>query len=203
MHTTGSPQASAMVVTRLHIFGAIVLILFGMLILLASLVATNRSLVGYQHSFSAGRMYFDKPLLPDHPFYPALMVRDRAVLWIADEERALFLRVRYAEERRLRAEQLMQQGQVGLAVTTFSKSQKYLLQAARQSLELTQFPGRTQTHTPDFVRSTMAENLDKSLWLLEDFRASAQGQDHALLTMLSEETKQVRELLRQHDSAVE
>lgn len=117
------------------------------------------------------------------------MVRDRVGLWSASPEEIVPLKVTYAEERRERAMALLEKGQRSLAVSTFSKSQKYLLQAARLCLELPESSSETLQQ--------MAENLDRSLWYTEQFKNQAQGPDHGLLIHLSEETAQVRELLYQ------
>jgi len=178
-----------MVVTKTQVLAMFGFVLMGFAILIVSLVASNRALVGHQMRFSAARVYVHGPMLPDHPLYAVLMVRDRVGLWSASPEEKVPLKVTYAEERRERAMALLDQGQHSLAVSTFSKSQKYLLQAARLCLALPESSAETLLK--------MAENVDRSLWYTEQFKQQAQGPDQGLLMHLSEETVQVRELLYQ------
>lgn len=177
-------QSTTMPVSKVQIFWMAVLSIFGCFILLISLLATNRVSAGHETPLTEGKLYFDGPMLPDHPLYPLLMVRDRVSLWTASEYEAIFLQVRFAEERRQRALVLLKQGQHEMALTTISKSQKYLLFATRQSLAL---PAESTGHHRD-----LADILDKSLQHLEYIQDQTPTSNHDLLQHLAEDTRHAR-----------
>lgn len=79
------------------------------------------------------RIYFDRKILPDHLFYPALMILDKIKLDAADKETQTLLKIDYAEKRLAAAKTLFVQGKNDLAFVTAGKAHQYLLQANRET----------------------------------------------------------------------
>ncbi len=86
-------------------------------------------------SFSEKTLYFDE-ILPDHVLYPALMIVDRVQLETAPPNERIFMQVEYAHRRLEYAEQLLETNKQDLAVTTITKAEKYLYNAAQESQHL-------------------------------------------------------------------
>lgn len=78
------------------------------------------------------QVYFDRKILPDHLFYPVLMIMDKIKLDAADPETKVLLKVDYAEKRLAAAKTLFVQGKNDLAFVTTGKAHQYLLQANRE-----------------------------------------------------------------------
>ena len=76
-------------------------------------------------------------MLPDHPFYWAKMVRDRVMLIVErNPQKRLERLLLYADKRIGAAEVLAEGNKPELAVSTATKAEKYLEQAAAQYLKL-------------------------------------------------------------------
>lgn len=111
---------------------SVVLLLFCFIVLLVSLFTSNRMQTGQSARLPATRMYLSEQILPDNALYLPLMVRDRVRLVTTAKEEQVFLKLEYAEARYQSAVALVDKGQEQLAITTMTKSQKYLLQAVYQ-----------------------------------------------------------------------
>lgn len=115
---------------------AVLLLIFGSGILYSSIYSVNRSLTNQASGrLCAKEWYWSDQLLPDHPLYPALMVRDKISLWAAPDDQRQRRQLLYAQERLDSARQLAAKGNMDLAVSTLSKSQLYLLTVAKDSRE--------------------------------------------------------------------
>lgn len=79
--------------------------------------------------------YMEGTLLPDHIAYPIVMMVDRAHLESSTPIEQVYLKTEYANRRLEYAQKLLEKDNTNLAVTTLTKSQKYLLSAARQAIE--------------------------------------------------------------------
>ncbi len=76
---------------------------------------------------SADRLlYFDKAMLPDHVLYPLYMAADRVRLDVAPQDQRVVLEIEYANNRLLAGEELLDLKKEALAVSTFTKAEKYL-----------------------------------------------------------------------------
>jgi hypothetical protein len=109
------------------------------LILGVSAVALSLSLASQVSShesskLSARELYWGEEILPDHLLYPGMMFMDRVQLDRAEPTERTYMQVVYAGRRLLYAQELLAKGKEELAVTTLTKSQKYLLQAGRDTL---------------------------------------------------------------------
>ncbi len=158
------------------------LCIFAALILATSLVSSNRAVNGAKERFSTLEFYWGSQLLPDHPFYAVLMARDRAQLWLAGADKEPTLRFQYAEKRYQAARSLAIKNKPDLAISTLSKSQIYVLDAARQL----QVNGLTAEE-----RVQLRSALDHSLYRLELFQDQHPDLDTELLRSLRSETQSV------------
>lgn len=155
------------------------LCLFAGLILAVSLISSNRSLSGVTQRLSTMEFYWGSQVLPDHPFYVLLMARDRARLWLVESEEEPELRLRLAERRFQSARQLALQQKNELAISTLTKSQLYVLDAARQLEAI----GMTASQRQELMAA-----LDHSLYRLELFNQQYPNLDTETLRSLREET---------------
>lgn len=78
--------------------------------------------------------YIEGTLLPDHIAYPIVMMVDRAHLEAATPVEQVYLKTEYANRRLEYAQKLLEKNNSNLAVTTLTKSQKYLLSAAHEAI---------------------------------------------------------------------
>lgn len=79
--------------------------------------------------------YWGSEILPDHLLYPSLMFVDRVALMNSKTpESRVYMQVNYAYRRTQAALSLVRKGKPELAITTMSKAQKYLNQAAAETL---------------------------------------------------------------------
>ena len=116
---------------------AVVALLFGIGLLVASLFAASQALSSEQSSpMSSRRLYFASNILPDHVLYPVFMSFDRIKLETATPEERLYLSVVYALRRYEHAVELIEKGEPQLAQGTLTKSHKYLLEAAELAREV-------------------------------------------------------------------
>ena len=158
------------------------LCIFAALILATSLVSSNRSVNGAKERFSTLEFYWGTQFLPDHPFYVVLMARDRAQLWLAGADQEPVLRLQYAEKRYQAARTLATKNKAELAISTLSKSQIYVLDAARQL----QANGLTAEEATQLRCA-----LDHSLYRLELFQTQYPNLDTELLRSLRSETQSI------------
>lgn len=116
------------------IFLAILATLFGIFIFISSLFSYSQRTDFSNEKVSSKKLYFSKRILPDHIFYPLLMIADKSLLSISSEESKIFLRIRLAQDRMISSKSLLEKGEESLALTTLTKSQKYLILAAHSYL---------------------------------------------------------------------
>jgi hypothetical protein len=103
---------------------------FGSGILLVSLfMSASQVSSSGQNTNEDHNLYFNRTLLPDHVFYPALMVVDRIQLETASDYERVFKDIEYAHRRLEYAEELLVLGKQDLALTTLTKAEKYLANA--------------------------------------------------------------------------
>ncbi len=129
-----------------------------MLILAVSLVSSTPSVysAGDQPKTNDREFYLDGDILPDHVLYPVVMIADRVKLTTASPEEKLTLLVTYANLRLDSAEKLLHKKDQPMAIATLTKSQKYLLRAAQETID--QQPAPTTTH---FVYKTLLYHLNR------------------------------------------
>lgn len=102
-----------------------------------SLFAGNAQVWSTNGAYDTSRkqFYWSEEILPDHVAYPVLRIVDRAKLEIAEPVDRVYLQLEYAQHRYDAAQSLIEKGNTTLALTTLTKSQKYLLQAGQAALQ--------------------------------------------------------------------
>lgn len=83
---------------------------------------------------SARELYWGEEILPDHVLYPAMMAIDRFQIEKAEPTERIYMEIVYAGRRLVYGQELLKKDKSDLAVTTLTKSQKYLLQAGKETL---------------------------------------------------------------------
>lgn len=141
------------------------------------------------------KFYVKKEILPDHSLYPLLMVFDRLRLSMADRERRLYLLTAYANRRLFYATRLINKGEEALALTTFSKSQKYLNQALLEARLLREENTHNQTY--DQLIFFILEEAEHHQEVLEKNLDFFTEKNQSELKSLNEETLLLRGCLDQ------
>lgn len=83
---------------------------------------------------SERKFYVGERILPDHVFYPLLMIADKIILNVSTGNRRIYVKIRLADDRLNSALILLEKNQESLALSTMTKSQKYLITAAQDFL---------------------------------------------------------------------
>ncbi|NCN03994.1 MAG: hypothetical protein GW942_02875, partial [Candidatus Pacebacteria bacterium] len=110
------------------------------------------------------QFYLNGEILPDHTLYPLVMVADKAKLMAAKPDERINIYTTYANLRLSAAQQLLDKDQTQLALTTLTKSQKYLLKASQETIE--QNPANvTKVH----VLKTLVYHIDKHQEIKDQF----------------------------------
>ncbi len=174
---------------KLHTLSMIVFALFGVLILFISLAAANRVTTGSGLSLSGNKVYFGRKILPDHLLYPALMIHDRLTFVSATPDQQVLLRLSFADDRYESAQQLLERGQQDLAVTTLTKSQKYLMISGLDVLS-------DSISDPEIVHKVLCA-IDHSVYRLQMFQKQYQGVESVVISNLTEETKVLQQQLEE------
>lgn len=135
-------------------------------ILAVSLVSSTPSVysAGEQPKTNDKEFYLDGDILPDHVLYPLVMAADKFKLQTASPEQRLNLYITYANLRLDSTEELLNKNNQPLALTTLTKSQKYLIQAAQATLD--QQPAAPTT---SFVYKTLLYHLNRHQQLKTHF----------------------------------
>lgn len=139
------------------------------LILAVSLISSTPSVysAGDQPKNNDREFYLNGDILPDHVLYPAVMLADRFKLETAHPDEKLTIYITYANLRLDSAEKLLNKDNQPLAISTLTKSQKYLLQAAQATLD--QKPAKSTT---TFVYKTLLYHLNRHQQLKNRFTDS-------------------------------
>jgi hypothetical protein len=113
-------------------------LVLGCAILGISLSAGNTMVqsAGTPYETSKKQFYVDDAVLPDHVAYPVLMAIDRAKLEMDSPEERVYTQVAYAQRRFEYAQALIDKNNKGLALSTITKAEKYLINAAHEALAL-------------------------------------------------------------------
>jgi hypothetical protein len=75
---------------------------------------------------------FTLPILPDHPLYVLGMVVDRVDLLLASPSKRFALDLSYADTRMATGQALITRGRYSMAISSLTKSEKYILAASDQ-----------------------------------------------------------------------
>ena len=162
-------------------------------ILLSSFNIASQSQIADAGNFKNRKFYVQKEILPDHSLYPLLMVIDRFRLEMADRERRIYLSVAYAKRRLFYATRLVEKGEMALALTTFTKSQRYLNQALLevQALQTANSYDASAEQLVFFV----LEAVDNQQKVIADYLDDFSGVERSVLANLASETALLRSQL--------
>lgn len=135
-------------------------------VLAVSLASSVPSVYSASDRFKANdkQFYLDGEILPDHTLYPVVMMADRLKLEMAQPNEKITVYTTYANLRLSAAQQLLDKENYQLALTTLTKSQKYLLKAAQETLD--QNPSPT---TKNHVLKTLLYHINKHQQIKEQF----------------------------------
>lgn len=114
------------------VFLAFLAVLFGVFIFTSSLVTYSQQGTTSPENVSSKKFYIDGKVLPDHVLYPSLMVVDKGLQLITSGDSKVYLQIRLAQDRMLSAKKLLDKDQEVLALSTLTKSQKYLILASEE-----------------------------------------------------------------------
>lgn len=127
---------------KLAVFGSFTAVMFGLMILVASLLAVVNPLSVYPQSPetiitpipSQVAYYLAYPgILPDSPLYKLKAMRDAVVLFFTNgDQKKASKELLYADKRIRAAQELVDGGKVTLGVSTASKAEKYLESAVNR-----------------------------------------------------------------------
>lgn len=109
-------------------------LLFGLFIFGLSLIMTSQVKSSSFPKFSEKKFYLGERILPDHVLYPALMVADSVILNTSYGNRRIYVKIRFSQDRLNSAQLLIAKNEEMLALSTMTKSQKYLITAAQDFL---------------------------------------------------------------------
>jgi hypothetical protein len=164
-------------------------------ILLSSFNISSQSQMLNSGNFKNRKFYVQKEILPDHSLYPLLMVVDRLRLSMADRERRIYLLVAYSKRRLFYAIRLVEKEEMVLALTTFTKSQKYLNQALLEAKNLKE----ESTHSPSSEQLIffILEGIDYHQKTVEKYSDHFSETDRSVLNNLNNETILLKSQLSQ------
>lgn len=119
--------------TKWRVFLSLGALGFASTVLGVSLFSTHMASAGFTGNVRQ-ELSFDEDIIPGHVLYPIVMTIDRVQLEIAPPSEKLFLEVEYADRRLAYAKLLLEQDRSDIALTTVTKAEKYLQQAARSAM---------------------------------------------------------------------
>ena len=176
-------------------FLVILSFLVAILILFISFNSASRSTLVKENSFKARRFYLQKEILPDHSLYPLLMLADRFRLAIADQERRVYLLTAYANRRLFYASKLLDKKEEDLSLTTFTKAEKYLNRAFRETKLLKDVDQHNRSY--DELVFFVLESSEQHLLTLEKELDCFNSENRSVLINLQNETLLLKSELSQ------
>ncbi len=171
------------------LFSSLALI-FGGAIVVVSLMSAASSQAYQDERMSGRKLYLGKEILPDHLFYPVLVAADKARLVVAEPVDKIYLKIDYSNRRLGYAKQLLLDGEVELAQSTLTKSQKYLNSAVHDTLD-----GEFSLEVRQYVIASADYNLGELQPLLDVFLS----QQKSVVEALRDETYILKERLERVD----
>lgn len=162
-------------------------LLVGFSILAVSLSAGNSTVLSSGPSSSTNKQFYvNQTMLPDHVAYPVLMAVDRVKLELSSDQERVYTQIEYAHRRFEYANALIEKDNTSLALTTLTKAEKYLIQAAHEALDLED--GR---HQQQYAFRTLVY-YDQQL---ENLKSNFSDSDRAVIDQLQQEIKTLKHQL--------
>ncbi|MBU0974203.1 hypothetical protein KKD03_00690 [Patescibacteria group bacterium] len=119
---------------KVNFFTSTFALLFGSFIFGASLIMSSQVKLHNSPKVSERRFYMGERILPDHVFYPLLMIADKIILKTSTGNRKIYVKIRLSDDRLNSSMMLLEKNQESLALSAMTKSQKYLITAAQDFL---------------------------------------------------------------------
>lgn len=159
-------------------------LLFGFSVLAVSLSAGNSTVLSSTDSPATNKQfYFNQTILPDHVAYPVLMAVDRVKLELNTDQERVYTEIEYAHRRFEYAQALLDKDNQEVALTTITKAEKYLMQAAHHALEL-----EDSRHQQQYAYKTLVYYDQR----LEDLKPFFTDSDRAVIDQLQQEIKALK-----------
>lgn len=135
------------------------------------------------------QFYISQNILPDHVAYPALMAVDRVKLETAGSSERIYLQIDYAQHRFDAAKTLLEQDpdKAPLALTTLTKSQKYLLNAGLEA---------SQPEVSHSVKTYVLKSLTYYEKAITEMRPAFNDSEREVLDQLLNEIRMLRDQLQ-------
>lgn len=174
-------------------------LILGVLILAISLSAANSALSANEPLENSRKsFYMGERVLPDHVAYPALMAMDRVKLELAPSSEQILIKAGYAQRRFEYTLALLEKDKPTLALSTLTKSHKYLIHAAEGSMRqnssdavklylyrsLVYYQAQMEQLKPQFVdseRTVIDQLLEQSTFISQQLVASMANPEKATL----------------------
>jgi len=151
----------------------------GMLVIAISINSSVQTIYPTSQLQASHRhFYLSNTILPDHVAYPLLMMVDKIQLEITPFPDRLWLQAEYGWRRLDYVHQFLDKDNHALALTAFTKSQKYFLNATQETLD---------ANTTDEVKLMMLKHFTAYLWEAEAIVDSFEGADKAVVEHLIKE----------------
>ena len=169
---------------------------FSVFILLISLQSANKARMTNDGRLVAGKFYIAKEILPDHSFYPVLMVIDRLRLELAGPERRVYLLSAYANRRLFYSKKLLEKNDQALALATLSKAIKYINKALEENIKLIEKASPSKTEDYQKLAFFTLENFNQDMSFTAEYKNQFNDEGRAVLDSLSTEGCSLAEKIR-------
>lgn len=162
-------------------------LLFGFSVLAVSLTAGNSTVLSSTSDPSTKKeFYVNQTILPDHVAYPVLMAVDRAKLEMDSDSERVYTQIEYAHRRFEYAQALLEKENSSTALSTITKAEKYLIQAAHGALAL-----ENGVHQQQYVYRTLVYYDQR----LEEFQPFFTDSERSVIDQLQQEIKVLKNQL--------
>ncbi len=169
---------------------------FASLIIFVSLQSANKNQMTSSGKLMSGKFYVAKEILPDHSFYPFLMMVDRLRLELADAEKRIDLLVSNANRRLFYSRKLLEKNNQDLAFITFSKALKYSNQALEENVFLLEEASLNKKQEYQATAFFVLENFDKQVDFYTEFQIQFSDEEKCFLDALFAQGFVLQENLR-------
>lgn len=180
---------------RLAVVGSFTAVVFGLVILVASLLAAVNPMSVYPQSPIPSptptpavivKYYLPYPgILPDNPLYKIKALRDRIVLFFTSgEENKAVKELLYADKRIRAAEELVDGGKATLGVSTASKAEKYLESSVNRAKKLSNDGKDVKS-----LLGTLSDATAKHLEVLQGLQTKTDANEQKVVMDAAEKTK--------------
>jgi hypothetical protein len=174
---------------KIKVVFAVVGLLFGFFVLGSSLILASQKDISNDFTTTQRKIYLGK-ILPDHAFYPALMLVDKTLLLTSSGDEKIELMTNLAKNRMKNSQDLIQKGEEGLGLTTMTKSQKYLLLATHEVIKANDNGHQISSKVVNDLIVTFAENTEK----IDAYKKNTDNETAVLDNLLNESKIMVSDL---------